>query len=117
MRSHHSETQMLRYMKSLENRDLSLNFSMISLGSCTMKLNASVEMAPVTWPETCNMHPFAPADQTQGKLYTWNKTGKTVTSYKIFMLFHALYTYLIISLIPFLFGMNTITQHRLQGDD
>lgn len=64
--SHHSETQMLRYMKSLENQDLSLNWSMISLGSCTMKLNASVEMAPVTWPETANMHPFAPEDQTAG---------------------------------------------------
>jgi glycine dehydrogenase len=64
--SHKSETQMLRYMKSLENKDLSLNYSMISLGSCTMKLNASVEMFPVTWPETCNMHPFAPANQTEG---------------------------------------------------
>jgi len=57
---------MLRYLKSLESRDLSLNFSMISLGSCTMKLNASVEMVPVTWPETCNLHPFAPEDQTRG---------------------------------------------------
>merc|ERR1712023_574614 len=64
--SHHSETQMLRYMKNLENKDLSLNYSAIMLGSCTMKLNASVEMFPVTWPETCNMHPFAPEDQTQG---------------------------------------------------
>jgi glycine dehydrogenase len=61
-----SETQMLRYIKHLENKDLSLNFSMISLGSCTMKLNASVEMFPVTWPETGNIHPFAPADQTVG---------------------------------------------------
>lgn len=64
--THHSETQMLRYLKSLENRDLSLNYSMISLGSCTMKLNASVEMFPVTWPETCNIHPFAPANQVTG---------------------------------------------------
>ncbi len=55
------QTQMLRYLKSLENKDLSLNTSMISLGSCTMKLNATSEMIPVTWPEFANMHPFAPA--------------------------------------------------------
>lgn len=64
--THHSETKMLRYLKNLENKDLSLNFSMISLGSCTMKLNASVEMFPVTWPETCNLHPFAPTHQVKG---------------------------------------------------
>lgn len=63
---HHSETQMLRYLKALENRDLSLNHSMISLGSCTMKLNATSEMIPVTWPEFCNIHPFAPHDQVVG---------------------------------------------------
>ncbi|CAM9892044.1 unnamed protein product [Pylaiella littoralis] len=63
---HHSETQMLRYLKSLENKDLSLNTSMISLGSCTMKLNATSEMIPVTWPEFANMHPFAPAHQCLG---------------------------------------------------
>lgn len=63
---HHSETQMLRYLKTLENRDLSLNHSMISLGSCTMKLNATSEMIPVTWPEFCNLHPFAPHDQVAG---------------------------------------------------
>lgn len=56
-----AQTQMLRYLKSLENKDLSLNTSMISLGSCTMKLNATSEMIPVTWPEFANMHPFAPA--------------------------------------------------------
>ena len=64
--THHSETQMLRYIKYLENMDLSLNKSMISLGSCTMKLNATVEMIPVTWNETANMHPFAPSHQTTG---------------------------------------------------
>ena len=64
--THHSETQMLRYLKSLEVKDLSLNTSMISLGSCTMKLNATSEMAPVSWPETANIHPFAPEDQVQG---------------------------------------------------
>jgi len=63
---HHSETQMLRYLKTLENRDLALNHSMISLGSCTMKLNATSEMIPVTWPGFCNIHPFAPHDQVRG---------------------------------------------------
>lgn len=55
------QTQMLRYLKGLENKDLSLNTSMISLGSCTMKLNATSEMIPITWPEFANIHPFAPA--------------------------------------------------------
>jgi glycine dehydrogenase len=65
-RTHHSETQMLRYLKAMENRDLALNHSMISLGSCTMKLNATSEMIPVTWPTFCDIHPFAPVDQVQG---------------------------------------------------
>ncbi|EMJ99913.1 MULTISPECIES: aminomethyl-transferring glycine dehydrogenase [unclassified Leptospira] len=64
--SHHTETKMLRYIRKLESRDLSLTTSMIPLGSCTMKLNATVEMFPVTWPEFSNIHPFAPASQTEG---------------------------------------------------
>ncbi|ELR72222.1 Glycine dehydrogenase [Fulvivirga imtechensis AK7] len=63
---HHSEHEMLRYIKKLENKDLSLVHSMISLGSCTMKLNATTEMIPVTWPEFGNIHPFAPEDQAEG---------------------------------------------------
>lgn len=63
---HHSETEMLRYIKQLENKDLSLVHSMISLGSCTMKLNATSEMIPVTWAEFCDIHPFAPIEQTKG---------------------------------------------------
>jgi len=64
--AHHSETQMMRYLKMLENKDLSLNTSMISLGSCTMKLNAASEMIPLSWSHWAKMHPFAPADQTKG---------------------------------------------------
>jgi glycine dehydrogenase len=64
--AHHSEHEMLRYIKRLENKDLSMVHSMISLGSCTMKLNATAEMVPVTWSEIGNMHPFAPVDQTIG---------------------------------------------------
>ncbi len=64
--NHHSESQMMRYIKQLENKDLSLNTSMISLGSCTMKLNAATEMIPVSWPEFGSLHPFIPTNQSLG---------------------------------------------------
>ncbi|HTY98997.1 MAG TPA: aminomethyl-transferring glycine dehydrogenase, partial [Rhodocyclaceae bacterium] len=66
--SHHTEHGMLRYLKKLQNRDLAMDHSMISLGSCTMKLNATAEMIPVSWPEFADLHPFAPLDQAAGYL-------------------------------------------------
>ncbi len=77
--THHTEHAMLRYLKKLQNRDLALDHSMISLGSCTMKLNATSEMIPISWPEFTDLHPFAPLDQAQGylqmigELETWLK--------------------------------------------
>jgi glycine dehydrogenase len=77
--NYHSEHEMLRYIKKLESKDLSLVHSMISLGSCTMKLNATAEMIPVTWPEFGQIHPFAPIDQTEGyqELFTNLRTWLT----------------------------------------
>ncbi len=64
--THHSEHEMLRYLRSLADKDLAMDRTMIPLGSCTMKLNATAEMIPITWPEFANIHPLAPADQTTG---------------------------------------------------
>jgi len=74
--SHHSEHEMLRYIKSLEAKDLSLCHSMIALGSCTMKLNATAEMIPVTWSHFSRIHPFAPADQVLGYYSVFNELDK-----------------------------------------
>lgn len=74
--THHSEHEMLRYIKSLEAKDLSLCHSMIALGSCTMKLNATTEMIPVTWAEFSKMHPFAPTDQVGGYMQVFDELNK-----------------------------------------
>ena len=74
--THKSESQMMRYIKQLENKDLSLNTSMISLGSCTMKLNAASEMMPLSWSHWSKMHPFAPANQTEGYKYIIDELSK-----------------------------------------
>jgi len=73
--SHHSETKMMRYIRSLEKKDVGLDTSMIPLGSCTMKLNAASEMIPVTWPEFSRMHPFAPQDQAKGYKQVLDELG------------------------------------------
>ena len=76
--THHSETQMMRYIRSLERKDVGLDTSMIPLGSCTMKLNAATEMLPVTWPEFSKLHPFVPVEQAAGYQQIFNELERAL---------------------------------------
>jgi glycine dehydrogenase len=77
---HHSETEMMRYIRALERKDLGLDTAMIPLGSCTMKLNAAAEMMPVSWPEFSRLHPFAPADQADGYQQVFEELNSALAS-------------------------------------
>ncbi len=83
--SYHTETDMMRYIRMLESRDLSLNYGMIPLGSCTMKLNAATEMLALSMDEFANIHPFVPSEQAEGYLELINELGKDLLELPVLM--------------------------------